>query len=105
MEWGPAFLAWFLFNYFRKYYIEEYPFEINNKLIVDSLAIASLWVLLYFIFGNYKNVYKKYRIKEITQTVSQSFIGIFFIFFILLLDDNIQGYKDYYNSVLSLIHI
>jgi len=102
IDWCTAFLAWFLFNYFRKYYIEEYPFEINNKLIVNSLAIASLWVLLYVIFGNYKNVYKKYRIKEITQTVSQSFIGIFFIFFILLLDDNIQGYKDYYNSVIAL---
>ena len=50
IDWCTAFLAWFLFNYFRKYYIEEYPFEINNKLIIDSLAIASLWVLLYFIF-------------------------------------------------------
>ncbi|MDA8556823.1 hypothetical protein N9K77_01630 [bacterium] len=36
------------------------------------------------------------RIKEITQTLSQSFIGIIFIFFTFLLDDKINSYQDYY---------
>ena len=77
-DWCSALLSWVLFNYFRKTYIEQYPFEINDKLIYSSIIIPILWLCLYYIFGNYKNVYKKYRIKEITQTFSQSFIGILF---------------------------
>jgi exopolysaccharide biosynthesis polyprenyl glycosylphosphotransferase len=59
--------------------------------------------LVYSAFGNYKNVYKKYRIKEITQTLSQSFIGIIFIFFTFLLDDKINSYQDYYSLITALI--
>ena len=59
--------------------------------------------MVYSAFGNYKNVYKKYRIKEITQTLSQSFIGIIFIFFTFLLDDKINSYQDYYSLITALI--
>ena len=96
-----------MFNYFRKIYIEKYVFEINYKLILSTFFISLFWILLYFIFGNYKNVYKKYRIKEITQTISQTVIGIILIFFTFLLDDNINTYQDYYRIfiVLFLLHI
>ena len=99
--------SWLLFNYYRKTYIENYPFEINHKLVISTLLISIFWILVYSAFGNYKNVYKKYRIKEITQTLSQSFIGIIFIFFTFLLDDQINSYQDYYNLILGLfiIHI
>ena len=89
-------LSWVLFNYFRKTCIEKYVFETNCKLILSTFFISLFWILLYFIFGNYKNVYKKYRIKEITQTISQTFIGTILIFFTFLLDDNINTYQDYY---------
>ena len=100
-------LSWVLFNYFRKTYIEKYVFEINSKLILSTFFISFFWILLYFIFGNYKNVYKKHRIKEITQTISQTVIGIILIFFTFLLDDNINTYQDYYRifTVLFLLHI
>jgi FlaA1/EpsC-like NDP-sugar epimerase len=92
-----------LFNYYRKTYIENYPFEINHKLVVSTILISIFWILVYSAFGNYKNVYKKYRIKEITQTLSQSFIGIIFIFFTFLLDDKINSYQDYYSLITALI--
>ena len=105
-DWISAIFAWVLFNYFRKSYIEQYPFEINDRLIYSSVAIPLFWLLLYFIFGNYKNCYLKYRIKELTQTISQSFIGVIFIFFIFILDDKINTYQDYYNliSALFILH-
>ena len=96
-------ISWLLFNYYRKTYIENYPFEINQKLVISTLLISMFWILVYSTFGNYKNVYKKYRIKEITQTLSQSFIGIIFIFFTFLLDDKINSYQDYYSLITSLI--
>tara|TARA_B100001287_G_scaffold226189_1_gene195904 strand:- start:31974 stop:33371 length:1398 start_codon:yes stop_codon:yes gene_type:complete len=101
-DWFSAIIAWILFNYFRKSYIEYYPFEINERLIYSSIAIPLFWILLYFIFGNYKKCYLKYRVKELTQTISQSFIGVIFIFFIFILDDKINSYQDYYNSITAL---
>ena len=92
-------ISWLLFNYYRKTYIENYQFEINHKLVVSTILISIFWILVYSAFGNYKNVYKKYRIKEITQTLSQSFIGIIFIFFTFLLDDKINSYQDYYSLI------
>ena len=99
--------SWGLFNYFRKTYIEKYDFEVNYKLVISTFFISLFWILLYSIFGNYRNVYKKYRLKEITQIISQTFIGIILIFFTFLLDDNINSYQDYYSLfvVLFLLHI
>ena len=99
--------SWGLFNYFRKTYIEKYDFEVNDKLVISTFFISLFWILLYSIFGNYRNVYKKYRLKEITQIISQTFIGIILIFFTFLLDDNINSYQDYYSLfvVLFLLHI
>ena len=99
--------SWVLFNYFRKTYIEKYDFEVNDKLVISTFFISLFWILLYSIFGNYRNVYKKYRLKEITQIISQTFIGIILIFFTFLLDDNINSYQDYYSLfvVLFLLHI
>ena len=53
--------SWLLFNYYRKTYIENYPFEINHKLVISTLLISIFWILVYSAFGNYKNVYKKYN--------------------------------------------
>ena len=99
--------SWCLFNYFRKTSIEKYDFEVNDKLVISTFFISLFWILLYSIFGNYRNVYKKYRLKEITQIISQTFIGIILIFFTFLLDDNINSYQDYYSLfvVLFLLHI
>ena len=99
--------SWGLFNYFRKTYIEKYEFEVNDKLVISTFFISLFWILLYSIFGNYRNVYKKYRLKEITQIISQTFIGIILIFFTFLLDDKINSYQDYYSLfvVLFLLHI
>ena len=102
-DWLSAASAWFCFNFFRKTYIENYHFELNYKLIYSTIIISVLWVLLYAALGQYKNAYKKYRIKEVTQTISQSLIGIMLIFFGLLLDDQINSYQDYYNLVLAII--
>ena len=98
--------SWIIFNFYRKAFIENYTFKINEKLILSTILISIFWLILYYALGSYKEVYKKYRIKEITQTISQSFIGIIFIFFTFLLDDKINTYQDYYSliSVLLIVH-
>ena len=104
-DWLSAASAWFCFNFFRKTYIENYHFELNYKLIYSTIIISVLWVLLYAALGQYKNAYKKYRIREVTQTISQSLLGIILIFFGLLLDDQINSYQDYYNLILAIVFL
>ncbi len=99
---ATASLSWICFNFFRKTYIEKYPFDINQKLIISTVLLSVFWVLIYAALGQYKSVYKKYRIKEIAQTLTQSFLGIILIFFAFLLDDQINTYQDYYNLIIAL---
>ncbi|MEN9370333.1 MAG: hypothetical protein RI952_1198, partial [Bacteroidota bacterium] len=59
----------------------------------------------YYLSGTYKNVYKKSRLKEMVQTFSQTFLGVLVIFFVLILDDQVANYTDYYLSFLTLVSL
>ncbi|MCK9164171.1 MAG: sugar transferase, partial [Bacteroidales bacterium] len=58
---------------------------------------------LYFSQGAYVDTYRKSRLKELEQTFFISVVGIVIIFFTLLLDDQIQSYKNYYFSFIILL--
>ena len=101
-----AVFSWVCFYYFRKTVIESSEFIMDNNFFLGLIIIPLFWLVLYISIGNYKNVYKKHRIKEIGQTILFSVIGNLFLFFILILDDEINTYQDYYNlfGFLILIH-
>jgi len=56
--------------------------------------------------GTYSRIYRKSRLKELGQTLLVTIIGVILIFFIILLDDSVKSYKDYYLSffILFLFH-
>ena len=83
-DWLSAVFAWSIFNFFRKNIIEKQPFEIDEKFKLSIIIIPIIWLLLYFAFGAYKNVYRRHRIKEVSQTLLLTLIGTFFIFFAFL---------------------
>lgn len=103
-----ASVAWSLFYIFRKLYIEPekfgqpVPIIFNNKFWVGLIFISAFWMLIYYLIGNYKDVYRKSRLKELGQTFLTSLIGVLILFFSLLLDDEIFSYKNYYQSILVL---
>lgn len=103
-----AVAAWTLFYSFRKMYIESEKFGTTVPLIFDRqffkglLIISVFWLFLYILTGTYKNIYRKSRLREVGQTLMISTIGVIMLFFILLLDDEIQSYKTYYQSILTL---
>ena len=101
-----AAISWVCFYYFRKTAIESSEFITDNNFFLGLLIIPFFWLLLYTSTGSYKNVYKKHRIREIGQTVFASLMGNLIIFFILILDDEIRTYQDYYNlfGFLILVH-
>ena len=104
-DWISATFAWSLFNFFRKRIIENQPFEIDEKFKLSIVIIPIIWLILYFAFGAYKNIYRRHRIKEVSQTLLLSLIGTFFIFFAFLLDDQNPSYQDHYIRIIGLFSI
>lgn len=103
-----AALAWTLFYSFRKLYIEPekfgkaVPLEFEEQFFWGLAFVPFFWLLMYVLAGSYRNIYRKSRLKELAQTFLLSLIGILILFFILILDDEIVSYKNYYQSVLVL---
>lgn len=103
-----ADLAWSLFFIYRKYFIEpdkfgyQIPLDLDQNFYLALCYIPCFWVVLYFLSGNYKDTWKKSRIKEISNTLNVTVIGVVLLFFILLLDDEVKSYQAYYKTVLTL---
>lgn len=103
-----AALAWTLFFAYRKRYIESVKFdmsvqfEFTETFYKGLILIPIFWIVMYYLSGYYKNIYKKSRLKELWQTFNSTLIGVTIIFFILILDDEVISYKSYYNSYFTL---
>ncbi|MCO5268800.1 MAG: sugar transferase [Brumimicrobium sp.] len=100
-----AAIAWALFFYFRKVYIENIPFEVSERFILGVFLIPFFWLTLYFSMGTYTNFKKLYVIPIISISLKTFLLGTIGLFFFLMLDDKVINYKDYYKLVLMLFFI
>jgi exopolysaccharide biosynthesis polyprenyl glycosylphosphotransferase len=94
-------LAWYCLFLFRKTIIEANPFSFtlpftDSNFWVAMLIVPELWLLFHYLTGTYFDLYKKSRLQELGKTFIVSFLGSIIIFFILLLDDYVRKYSDYY---------
>ncbi len=97
-----AAFVWVVFFIFRKRILNEegIVYAEYTKLIFGSLIIASFWVILFYVFGFYHNIYRKSRIKELLNIIHSTFWGTIIIFLTTLLDDQgITNYKSYYSTL------
>ncbi|MBO7506320.1 MAG: sugar transferase [Paludibacteraceae bacterium] len=104
-------LAWALFFLFRRIEIESnvvreiqlfspiYNFE---KLII---GIPFFWLFIFWVSGYYNKPFLKSRLHEFAQTFLSTLIGCTILFFLLLLNDPVVNYKDYYLSFIVLFLI
>ncbi|MFM9943605.1 MAG: sugar transferase [Bacteroidia bacterium] len=104
-----AACAWLAMFIFRKVNLEGQPIEsifTDYKFYQGIIIIPFAWVCLYRIYGLYTNILKKSRLKELSELLLLSVIGVILIFFGLILDDYIASYKSYYQTIglLFLIH-
>jgi len=103
-----AALGWTLFFVYRKFIIEpnkfgyKIPLELDDNFFLALVLVPFYWFILYYLAGHYKDVWRKSRINEISKTFSVTVIGVVLQFFILLIDDEIRTYQDYYKSTLTL---
>ena len=100
--------SWTLFFIFRKVYIETkkfgytIPVEFDSSYFIGLVSLPLFWILLYYITGYYKELFRKSRLSELGQTIGTTFTGVLLIFFALILDDTIKTYTNYYLSFLVL---
>lgn len=106
-----AATAWTLFYLFRKIVIESekyghsVPAEFNTKFFLTLIGIICFWVFFYFLTGYYRDPYRKSRLKELGQTLFITLFGVIFIFFVILLDDEVVSYRSYYESLRTLFFL
>lgn len=103
-----AALAWLLFYYYRKHYID--PIKTGNieatifdqSFFISIIVEPLMWILAYYLVGSYKNVLRRSRINEFVQMLTISLIGVTVLFFTVLLDDYVANYKLYYKLFAGL---
>jgi len=104
-----AVVSWTLFYIYRKLYIEpikfgyEIPVEFDSKFYLALFFIPAFWITIYYISGQYTNIYRKSRLLELGRTIMTSIAGVTVIFFLLLLNDWIPDYRKYYNLYFTLL--
>ena len=111
-DYLSAVVAWILFFFARKFYVEHEYFDDVNSVFTDVnffrgiIFIPVFWLLLYWCFGEYRNIYFKSRLKNLGQTIVECALGVILLFFAFLLDDYVGTYKNYYFTftVLFILH-
>ena len=107
-----AAAAWILFYLFRKIQIEPQVFGMDVPLTLDTQFWAGVtglpfaWIVFYHFTGFYKSMYHRSRLDDFIRTLMSSLLGVIIIFFVLILDDVIVDYTNYYSlfSALFLLH-
>ena len=106
-----AMLAWTALFLFRKLVLEESGYDGLGQVFRDvnfwlGIVIVPIgWLTLYTIQGTYRNVLRRARLKELLETLLATLIGVVVIFFVLLIDDEMPTYRDYYATFLFLLAI
>ncbi|MGB0166896.1 MAG: sugar transferase, partial [Luteibaculum sp.] len=104
-----AGLAWISFYVYRKIVIEHFEVRDFRPLIDDPNFLYALcfipifWLGLYTAAGMYNKIYRRHRIKELSQVAWYTVLGVTILFFVFILDDQIPNYKSYYQSYFFLL--
>ena len=105
VDWITALFSWSLFFYLRKTIIEKQDFELEINFYLGIFLIPLAWLFLYALQGTYYETRRMFRLRILNMTFLSSLAGSILIFFALLLDDDVSGYRDYYQSFLLLFGI
>lgn len=103
-DWSIATLSWTSFYFIRKQILGE-SYSVDEQFWLGITLVPLGWLLLYGLVGSYHSVYKKSRLTEFTKTFTITLIGAVILFFLLILDDQKQGYSYYYKAFAWLFGI
>lgn len=101
-------LAWTLFNLYRKRVIESNLFGIDirfspdYKFYLGLIFFTLFWVSMFGLVGLYHDPYRKSRLREFGVSLTITIIGTIVLFFVLLIDDYVIAYQNYYKILLAM---
>ncbi len=107
-DWIAASISWLALFLYRKNYVEAvkhgYVIPINQdiKLYAGLIIIPLFWIILYAMSGYYQHILRRSRLVELENTFGNSVLGVIILFFVLILDDSVSNYYDYYSSLAVL---
>lgn len=105
--------SWYLF-YFVRFELGIIPGEALQapiSLFVPALVICVFWLIVFTIFGLYKNLYLTSRLDELLRVGKVTILGTLILFFVLFIDNlgwsqsNIQYAKTYTLSYWLVVFI
>ncbi|MCD4710924.1 MAG: sugar transferase [Bacteroidales bacterium] len=105
--------AWVLFFLFRKIHIEpqvfgmSVPITFGSRFWAGTITLPFAWILFYYFTGFYDNMFRRSRLNDFIRTLLSALLGVVIIFFLLILDDTILDYTNYYTLFVALfvLHI
>lgn len=107
-DYLAASAAWVLFFLYRKLNVEPQIFGYNVPVNLDwrfwmgATILPLAWLMLYYLMGFYKNIFRRSRLDDFIQTFLSVLLGVTVIFFLLILDDVIPDYTHYYKLFFTL---
>lgn len=107
-DWIAASISWLALFLYRKNYVEAvkhgYVIPVNQdiKLYAGLIIIPLFWIFLYAMSGYYQHILRRSRLVELENTFGNSVLGVIILFFVLILDDSVSNYFDYYSSLAVL---
>jgi exopolysaccharide biosynthesis polyprenyl glycosylphosphotransferase len=96
-----AILSWISFYFVRKYIIHE-SFIVGQKFYIGIVLFPLVWLMVYYLAGNYSALYQKSRLIEFLNTSVYSFFGSLSILFLFLIYDATGDYNIYFKEFISL---
>jgi len=92
LEFAPAFRdAWF-----------PEAMWMDGNFRYGLMFVPMFWMGLYGLAGMHGNPYRRHRSMEVGQVLLATLVGSLILFFVLILDDAISSYTQYYQSLLVL---
>jgi len=97
-------VSWMITYYlFIKYYSES--FDYNYKYFFELFLYATGWLILYHLFGAYKNIYYKSRVNEIWNTFASTLTGCVLLLFLFILYENRVDNTLFYRGFFILLAV
>ena len=105
-------VAWTSLYLYRKHALEFAPafreswfpeaMWMDGNFRYGLLFVPMFWLGLYGLAGMHGNPFRRHRSMEVGQVLLTTLLGSLVLFFVLILDDAISSYTQYYQSLLVL---
>ena len=103
-------VAWLLFNVIRFYLINVqadgftslYNFLCSKNVVFGQIGFPLMMLVIYNLSGYYNRPFFKSRLQELLNTITTAFVGSLLIYFIALINDDIEDRMSGYELILSL---